>query len=203
MIGIYKITSPSNKIYIGKSTNIDERKKSYKYPTRRINQHKLNNSINKYGFENHLFEIIEICEETILDEREIYWISFYDSVEKGLNLMYGGQGGKQSQEVKNKKSKSMTGKKPSLETKQKMSQSKKGHPMYNDEWKEKMKEKTWISGTSSKPILQFDLNGNFIKEYISITEAKKYLNVNIKSSGITNALTGVSKTAYGYKWKYK
>ena len=35
----------------------------------------------------------------------------------------------------------MTGKKHTPETKKKMSQSKKNHPMYSDEWKEKMKQK--------------------------------------------------------------
>jgi group I intron endonuclease len=201
MIGIYKITSPSNKIYIGKSINLDRRKKEYTYDSKHNTQHKLNNSIKKYGWENHLFEIIEICDECNLNSKEIYWISFYNSVEEGLNLMYGGQGGRHSQEVKNKKSKSMTGKKASLETKQKMSQSKKGHSMYNDEWKQKMKETTWKSGTSSKPILQFDLDGNFIKEYVSSAEAKKELKT--KSVSINNALTGICKTAHGYKWKYK
>ena len=50
-----------------------------------------------------MFEIIEICEEENINDREIYWISFYNSVKEGLNLMYGGQGSKQSQEVKDKK----------------------------------------------------------------------------------------------------
>jgi len=201
MIGIYKITSPTGKMYIGKSIHVNERINSYKYASRRQSQHKLNNSIKKYGLENHIFEIIEECIEELLDEREIYWINFYNSVTEGLNLKYGGEGGKHSQEVKDKKSKSMTGKKASLETKQKMSQSKKGHSMYNDEWKEKMKQKTWVSGTSSKPILQFDLDGNFIKEYVSCAEAKKALNTT--SVSINNVLTGISKTAHGYKWKYK
>ena len=71
MVGIYKITSPSNKIYVGKSIDLDERKKNYKYEGRRKKQHKLNNSINKYGWENHLFEIIEICEEENINDREI------------------------------------------------------------------------------------------------------------------------------------
>ena len=201
MIGIYKITSPSNKIYIGKSINIEERINSYKYVSRRKSQHKLNNSIKKYGIENHIFEIIEECILECLDEREIYWISYYDCVEKGLNLKHGGEGGIQSQEIKDKKSKSMLGKKASLETKQKMSQSKKGHSMYNEVWRQKMKESTWKSGTNSKPILQFDLEWNFIKEYVSSAEAKKSLGV--KSTSINNALLGINKTAHGYYWKYK
>ena len=201
MVGIYKITSPSNKIYVGKSIDLDERKKNYKYEGRRKKQHKLNNSINKYGWENHLFEIIEICEEENINDREIYWISFYNSVKEGLNLMYGGQGGKQSQEVKDKKSKSMMGKKPSLETRQKMSESKKGHSMYDEGWKERMKEAAWKSKQSSKPILQYDLDGNFIKEWESKRQAGKKLKINPVS--IANNTSGISKSAGGYVWKNK
>lgn len=201
MIGIYKITSPSNKIYIGKSIDLDERKSSYKYEGRRQKQHKLNNSINKYGWENHLFEIIEICEEESLNDREIYWISFYNSVEEGLNLMYGGQGGKQSQEVKDKKSKSMMGKKCSLETRQKMSESKKGHSMYDENWRKRMQEGAWKSKMSSKPIIQYDLEGNFIKEWESKAKAGKELKIN--PVNISNNTSGVSKSAGGFVWKNK
>jgi len=201
MIGIYKIISPTNKIYVGKSINIENRINEYKYIGRRKLQHKLNNSINKHGLENHIFEIIEECTLENIDEREIYWIDYYNCVYEGLNLKHGGEGGKHSQEIKDKKSKSMTGKKHTPETKKKMSQSKKNHPMYSDEWKEKMKQTTWKSGTSSKSILQFDLEWNLIKEYVSCAEAKKSLGV--KSTSINNVLTGLSKTAHGYYWKYK
>lgn len=52
-----------------------------------------------------------------------------------------------------------------------------------------------------KPILQLDLNGNFIKEWKSTTEASKKLNC--LRSGITNALKKLSKTSHGFIWKYK
>jgi group I intron endonuclease len=201
MIGIYKITSPNNKIYIGKSIDLNERKASYKYEGRRQHQHKLNNSINKYGWENHLFEIIEICEEKEINNREIYWIEFYNSVEKGLNLVYGGQGGRLSEEVKEKKSKSMTGKKASQETKQKMSESKKNHPMYNEEWRKKMENGAWKSKASSKPVLQYDLEGNFIKEWESKTQASKELHITVPN--IVQNTIGNSKSAGGFIWKNK
>jgi group I intron endonuclease len=201
MIGIYKITSPTNKIYIGQSINVENRIKTYKYIGNRKHQHKLNNSIKKYGLENHIFEIIEECSIEQLNEREIYWIQYYESVIKGLNLTYGGEGGKQSEEVKIKKSKSMTGKIFSDETKKKMSESKKGHIMYTDEWKEKMKNGAWNSGTSSKPVLQYDLEGNFIKEWNSISKAANHINKS--TSAISECCKNKRKTAYGYKWKYK
>lgn len=48
-------------------------------------------------------------------------------------------------------------------------------------------------------ILQYDLQGNFIKEWSSISEAKKQLGIN----NITNACSGKYKKAGGYIWKYK
>tara|TARA_R110000868_G_C10722795_1_gene750949 strand:+ start:353 stop:901 length:549 start_codon:yes stop_codon:yes gene_type:complete len=86
MIGIYKITSPSNKIYIGQSKDILRRWKEYKYC---YVKYKINNSIKKYGIENHKFEIIEKCSINLLNERERYWQDFYNVLDKniGLNLV--------------------------------------------------------------------------------------------------------------------
>jgi group I intron endonuclease len=83
MIGIYKITSPSNRVYIGQSINIKKRFTDYKYL--KINQTKIFYSINKYGYENHKFEVIEECPIYSLNERERYWQDFYDVLNNGLN----------------------------------------------------------------------------------------------------------------------
>ena len=47
----------------------------------------------KYGIENFSFEVIEECEKEKLNDREIYWISFYNSNNKnnGYNLTNGGE----------------------------------------------------------------------------------------------------------------
>jgi len=50
------------------------------------------------------------------------------------------------------------------------------------------------------PILQFDLKGNFIKEWDSIKEAQKELNI---SSSVGSCCSGKLKTAGKFKWKYK
>lgn len=54
----------------------------------------------------------------------------------------------------------------------------------------------------SKPILQYDLEGNFIKEWKSVYEARREINNNI-GGGIGECCREKQKTAYGYKWKYK
>ncbi len=93
MIGIYKIENLiNNKIYIGQSTNCEDREHSH-FVNLRLNSHHnkyLQRSYNKYGKENFIFEIIEVCEENKLNEREIYWIEFLDSISKGYNMCEGG-----------------------------------------------------------------------------------------------------------------
>lgn len=88
MIGIYKITSPSGKVYIGQSININKRINSYK-KLKCKKQPKLYNSLLKYGWEQHIFEVIEECLIEELNIRERYWQDFYDVLDKkkGLNCV--------------------------------------------------------------------------------------------------------------------
>lgn len=83
-IGIYKITSPSNKIYIGQTVNFYKRIDFYKN-CRCKTQKKLYNSIKKYDWSNHKLELIEECSIELLNERERYWQDYYDVLNTGLN----------------------------------------------------------------------------------------------------------------------
>ena len=58
-----------------------------------------------------------------------------------------------------------------------------------------------IAVKNNKPILQFDLNGNFIKEYESITQASKELN--IKLNYISSCCLGRRRKTKGYVFKFK
>ena len=97
IIGIYKIENKVNgHVYIGQSINIRERWFEHRGDLRNnkhINSH-LQNAWNKYGENNFVHKIIEMCEVYDLDDREKYWISFYDSANKhkGYNISPGGQG---------------------------------------------------------------------------------------------------------------
>ena len=85
MIGIYKITSPSGKIYIGQTTNFTKRKNYYKNGAKPY-QVRIHNSLQKYGYDAHTIEFIEQCLVENLNERERYWQDFYDVIgENGLN----------------------------------------------------------------------------------------------------------------------
>lgn len=128
--GIYKITSPTGRVYIGQSVDIYKRWRKYKS----INcpkQYKILNSFLKYGVENHQFNIIEYCLIENLDCSERFWQDEFDVLNGGLNCVLQECGEKRkviSEESKKNLSKINTGKKHSKETRKKMSKSAKGVP---------------------------------------------------------------------------
>jgi hypothetical protein len=89
---IYKIVNPIGRIYIGKTTNYKNRFRAYKNLHCKT-QPALFNSLNKYGYENHIVEIIEVVDNNLLNEREKYYIKFFNSFNDGLNCTLGGDSG--------------------------------------------------------------------------------------------------------------
>ena len=87
--GIYKITSPKGRIYIGQAVDLRRRVKEYKKVNDRIkSQRKLYNSFKKHGVENHQFDIIEYCSEEELNCSERFWQDEFDVINsQGLNCI--------------------------------------------------------------------------------------------------------------------
>lgn len=86
VVGIYKITSPSGKVYIGQSADIFQRWRAHESEFK--NQNKttnLHNSFSEHGFENHIFEVVKPCEKFELDELERYYQEEY--LENSLNML--------------------------------------------------------------------------------------------------------------------
>lgn len=54
-----------------------------------------------------------------------------------------------------------------------------------------------------KPVIQYTKDGEFVKEWKSITDVLNHYNINNKSGNISQCCNGKAKTAYGYIWKYK
>jgi len=228
-IGIYKITSPSNKVYIGQSINFSARKHQYKSSCKnKSNKHlgpKLYNSLLKHGFDTHKFELIEECNLGQLNERETYWKQYYlnlvnqDWSKVLFHELYDMGGGPRSEETKhkisqsnlgkivsletrNKKSKSMLNKFHSEETKKLMSILSKGKSKSNEHILNMMKNRQpvidGVKLANSKPIIQYDLNMNQIKEWNSVTEAKQHFKGDIGA-----CCRGRQITACNYIWKFK
>ena len=101
MCGIYKITNLINgKIYIGKSINIKQRWDRHKeIPNDNMLIHK---AMLKYGIDNFSFKILEECDECQLDEKEKYWINYYNTyLGEGYNAAPGGEGASHPVKISN------------------------------------------------------------------------------------------------------
>jgi group I intron endonuclease len=204
MIGIYKVTNPKNRIYIGQSIDILDRFDNYRKLECK-KQRLLYRSLKKYGYEAHKFEIITECDIDQLNNLERYYQDLYNVLDRncGLNLMLTkstDRSGKHSEESKRKNSESHKklyengyihphiGVKRSEETRKRISERHKGRK-YSEERKQKMSER--MKGRelyNSKFVL--DTQTGFF--YISSAEAweynKEYLKVN--SSTFRSKLNG-------------
>lgn len=89
---IYKITNNINgKVYIGQTIGtIEKRFNEHKRDAIKGCQYSLHRAMRKYGIDNFSVEEIEQCLTEALDDREQYWISFYDSYYQGYNMTIGG-----------------------------------------------------------------------------------------------------------------
>jgi len=207
---IYKYTSPSGKIYIGQTININNRKSSHKHITSRTNT-KFGNAIKKYGLKNFEYEILFSTKDTenisglknVLNGLEIAYIEYYDSYNSGYNCTLGGGGilgHKHSEETKQqfsidrKGNTNSLGRKLSEETKQKISKTKIGK-------KHSEETKINIGNSHKKQISQYSKLGEFIKDWESIKNASDQLGVD--ASGIIKVCKGTQKTSGGFTWKYK
>jgi|694.fasta_scaffold00083_119 group I intron endonuclease len=159
MIGIYKITNPKNKVYIGQSVNIEERFKKY-IKLNCPSQTKLLNSLKKYGIDSHKFEIIEECLLENLNDRERYWQDYYNVLEEGLNLIKtktDTKSGYLSEETKNKIKTSMLGKK-----------------IHSDEYKEKLRQRMLTNNPNNiEGVREKIIKNKTGKKQPKISESKK------------------------------
>jgi group I intron endonuclease len=189
MIGIYKVISPSNKIYVGQSINIEKRFKQYK----RLDckkQPKLYNSLLKYGTDQHVFELIEECSLDQLNEREIYWKQQYNTINEGLNceLFDIGQGYR-SDEVKLKISNSLKGKLKTPEHCLNLSKAKIGLPSKRKgkpDLKQKGISKPTAGGKGKSKIGAGPKEGKHIldtqtgESFLSVRECKNKFNIHLR-----------------------
>tara|TARA_R110002153_G_C13156669_1_gene482606 strand:- start:19 stop:735 length:717 start_codon:yes stop_codon:yes gene_type:complete len=211
IIGIYSITNPKGRIYIGRSVNIHSREMDYK----RLDCKKqplIYNSLKKYGWENHKFEVVEECKIDDLNKREIYWGKFYNTLKGGLNLRLGDGINSYSDKTKIKMSMSALGSKDSAETRKNKSEAAKGKIKT-----EKHRQNLSKSATKSfgRKVIQMDLEGNFIKEwdtgkqasidlkldYIAINNCCRFNETKLPRKRDKDKIG--KYTSFSYIWEYK
>lgn len=83
---IYKIISPTERVYVGQSVNVKARYRNHLSSIKTCDT-KLTRSFKKYGYKKHKFEIVEICDKEKLSDREKYYIRKYNCIDEGLNTI--------------------------------------------------------------------------------------------------------------------
>lgn len=205
---VYKVTNKvNNKVYIGiTNKGAGARFKQHLFDAEHGSQYRFHRAIRKYGKENFEVSIIAFCDNADeLKENEIKFISEYESMnpDKGYNMTEGGDG--------------TFGRVCTLETRLKISEANKGKKVSEETRKllsERGKVRTesrdlyWSSGNIGsdrrKPVLQYDNQGKFIKEYEGVNIAAKETGINFPL--IVNALKRRNKLesrANPYIWVYK
>jgi len=181
--------------YVGKTTNLNRR---YNAHIKRCNQNKYH-SANwiRSLIENNLKPILitlEICNDKNWDEKEKFWIKYYKALFDLTNFFEGGQSGGASF--------GRLGKKNSPEHIAKSIAGRKGKT-----WKQKTDQSNRKKSLQlrfekcKKPILQYDLEGNLIKEWdCAVTASLKIL---CNHSNITACCKNKRKKCGEYMWKFK
>lgn len=205
--GIYKIENLINgKKYIGQSIDIQYRFNNHKSesfnPKSNAYDTAIHRAIRKYGVENFKFEIVEECDQENLREREIYWIKYYNSFGSGYNLTSGGEGVptiniKQVQKLWDD---GLSIKE--ISTKMNCQQHTVIHILeaYDNYTREESYKRGRINARkkNSKPIVQYDVDGNFIQKYCSAVDAEE--RTGITASNIRGVLAKQQLLAGGYQW---
>jgi group I intron endonuclease len=213
---IYKIKSPSGRLYIGKTYDLRKRVNAYKCDVRKGSKNlKLHNSLRKYGWDAHVLEVVEEVSDELLSEREMYWIEYYKTYcyenPKGLNMTKGGDGQRSTwmhdverrekqSEVFSGEGNPFYGKSHTEETKKLLSEK---ISRINKEQGKKIPEWGVEKGREvvRRPIVMYDLKGKFVKEFKSLAEASKELK--ISHASISENISGKKSQAKGYIFRYR
>lgn len=218
--GIYQIQSKihPDRIYIGSAADIQQRRRRHLKDLRKSKHHsiKLQNHFNKYGEQDLQFSLVLECDIGVLIHAEQAFIDHYDpwfNICKIAGCSAIGQtpwnkGKHLSEETKRKIGEKNKDREFSEGHRRNLSEAHIGQIPWNKgkQWSKESKRnmskahkgpKPW----TRKPVLQYDLGDNFIKEWPSKIEASLTLGIN--KNNISSCLTNNRGTAGGFIWKRK
>lgn len=173
---IYKITNTiDNKVYIGKTTDIDRRWKAHVREYEKYNNRYLYRAMNKHGIANFHLEVLETnIPNEMIDEYEIRYIKLYNSKSpNGYNMTDGGEGSigrpmnektkkilldyrlnnSPSKQTRDKMSKSHKNRYKNPEERKKLSESMKGHKKSSNQGYINM----WTNKSQEEKKIQLDI----------------------------------------------
>jgi len=210
--GIYKITNLINgKIYIGQSIHIETRwQEEFNeafYENRPAYNRPLSVDIREYGWNNFSKEVIEECDEKFLNNREEYWILYYNSLQpNGYNTaLISAQKFERITDKLFDKGEEVRNliKNTNLSLTEIAKQFDVGLSTVEDI----NQGRTWTDPKETYPlrvsnkrqgVAQFTLGGELVKEYTSIAAAAR--ETGIDNSSITKVCNGKRNQAGGYRW---
>ena len=201
---IYKISTPLSKnIYIGKTIQSvqvrwNEHINASYNPNHKDYNLAFHRAIRKYGKDNFVIEIIEQVDVEKLDDREKYWIEYYNSYYNGYNETLGGDG-QNKYDYDEIADFYLNNNYSILETcihfgiyDQVVYNALKNNGIDYKNLKNKKEKKKY-----NKKILLIEKNLVFER----ITQIDNYLGKKKAHGNIRRCLNGITKTAYGYHWK--
>ena len=189
MAYIYKYTAPNGKSYVGQTRTTIEKRKKDDFGTGYQGSPCFWNAIKYFnGLNNFTFEILEDIDNSLIDEREKYWIEYFNTVvPNGYNIDIGGQGQHNNRSVDQ-----YNGKFELIATYDSISEAAKinnisvssilnvlsgrlhqahgGYWTYEEEPLKIIKK----DNPHRKYVYQFDLQGNLIKEFESARNADRF-----------------------------
>jgi len=208
---IYILTSPSRKSYIGQTSRSIHKRLEEHRTGKSAGCRAIYNAIHFYGWDAFVIDWYYCPDEDLNKHEELMEEVLGTLAPDGYNLRKGGDNRKPSDETKQRISEAKLGILKSEETKQKMSEAQLGEKNHNfgipksEETKQKMSEaklgKTGEKHPKSKRVYQYDLDGTFLGSFGSTGEAARHLE-KTDGTNISACANGKLKTAYKFKWSY-
>lgn len=206
---IYKITNTiTQKIYIGQTILPPEHRfRQHELSAQNTNRNDshlpLHAAMRKYGLDAFRCEVLEHCDETILNEREIYWIALFDSTNpaKGYNLSLGGGG---TSYYKTEELLSLWNQGKGIKEISEVTGMDRGFLSLRlrdaGVSTEEISIRRYAATKESRsfPVHQYSLDGQYLKTFASVQEARTITNI----GHIERCCNGNQKQAGGYIWSY-
>lgn len=204
---IYKVTNDVNdKIYIGQTINSIE----YRFRchiNEPIKNNKFHKALSDIGVEHFKIELVEECLDEDLNDREKYWIKFYDSVNRGYNTTWGGSCGLHynRQEILDLWNQGLNIQKISEAIgidRGLLAQILRNNGIIDDEIKARHYEAMRVQ-VKNRAVYQINpKTGEVIKKWDMISEAERQLHISHTAIVRCCGLKPQSKTAGGFTWRY-
>lgn len=211
---IYVIKNIVNdKVYVGQAASAYDRFRRHR--NNRVSTDKQSvqivEAMKEIGADNFYFEILEVCDDSMADERERFYVKEFDSYKNGYNNTPGGVGVHYvtDEDIQLCKEMLLSG----MAIKDIEEKTLIGHAIIKRELEKIMPDYRKIVNknlkadrvrTAKTPVDQYDLNGQYIRSFANIREALLHLGLDPKTGSIANCCKHRENynSAYGYKWEF-